>query len=50
MTKKELVIKGKTLGLNLNERSLKADLEIAVAKAEKKNKAKTAPKGVKGEW
>jgi hypothetical protein len=51
MTKAELVKKGKTLGLNLSEKSLKVDLEKAVAKAEKSSgKATTSPKKANGEY
>jgi hypothetical protein len=42
MTKAELITKGKTLGLSLNNSMLKPELESAVAKAEKSAKKPTA--------
>jgi hypothetical protein len=50
MTKAELIVKGKTLGLNLSNSLLKGELEKAVAKAEKSAaKAKASPVRAKGE-
>lgn len=50
MTKKDLIAKGKVLGLNLKESSLKADLEKAVTTAEKKNKAIASKSKAGGEY
>ena len=50
MTKKELIAEGKTLGLNLKESSLKADLESAVKTAKAKQKAKPSGKKAGGEY
>ena len=50
MTKKELVLEGKKLGLNLSEKSLKADLESAITNAKKTaSKAKPSATRAKGE-
>jgi hypothetical protein len=50
MTKKELVKTGKGLGLSLSEKSLKVDLEKAVAKAEKANTGKKSTAKKNGEF
>lgn len=52
-TKAELVQKGKSLGLKLDMKMLKADMESAIKTAETKKNKETAPKsanrGVNGE-
>jgi len=48
MTKAELILKGKTLGLTLSPSLLKADMEKQIAKAEKPAKASGTSK--KGEY
>jgi hypothetical protein len=42
MTKAELIVKGKTLGLDLSNSLLKGEMEKIIAKAEKNNKAKAS--------
>lgn len=41
MTKADLIVKGKTLGLTLSNSMLKADMETAIKKAEAKPKVGT---------
>ena len=50
LTKAELIVKGKKLGLTLKTTSLKGDLVKAVNKAEKANTAKVSPVKKKGEY